>query len=111
MTDSLPCCIRVTAARCAAAAASSPCPKPSTTATRTPLVEDRTTCRSPDAVSPGSAAEATPQSRNGGRSTAVPLISTHPLPHGHYGPLPWLRLDFELVHQAPRAREPQAQAA
>src|SRR5438445_3887806 len=99
-----------TAAR-AAAAASAPCPSPSTAATSVPRPTRLTRWRSPDSVSPASARAATPQSITGGACTDASRMPPAPFLHRHGGPLAGNRHDVEVVHQAPRARQPEPQSA
>src|SRR6266567_4345019 len=95
----------------AALAASAPWPSPSTTATSTPVPTGLTRCRSPDSASPGRAREATPHSINAGAPTEASGIHAAPFFHRHRGSLPDGRAHVEIVHQASRPREPQAQAS
>src|SRR5689334_3704435 len=97
----------------AVVAASPPCPNASTTAASTPPANGRTRDRSPDAVSPGWACSATAQSRTPvtGACPARLAMRAFPLLHRDGGALARGGDHFELVHQAARAREAQAQAA
>src|SRR5882672_3262528 len=93
----------------AAAAASSPWPRPSTTAMSTPSSTALTMCRSPDSDSPCSASVATPQWM---RVCALRTgLGTGPLPLGHRDAraVPRRRGDFELIHQAARAGKTETQ--
>src|SRR5438445_243622 len=93
----------------AAAAASAPCPSPSTAATSTPRPTCLTRWRSPDSFSPACASVATPQSITGGASTDASRMPPAPFLHRHGGPLARNGHDVEVVHQAPRPRQPQTQ--
>src|SRR5438093_1534722 len=91
------------------AAASSPCPSPSMTATKAPFGNPATRCRSPHSVSPGKACETIPHSIPGKRRTVASPMATRPFAH-HYGcSRPDLGADFELIHQTAHSREPHAQ--
>src|SRR6266545_1172552 len=98
----------VTAIR-AAAAASSPWPRPSTTAMSTPSVTALTMWRSPDSDCPCSATVATPQWTSD--CALRTRLRTGPLPFAHRDAraFPRRRDDFELIHQAARAGKTQAQ--
>src|SRR5947208_517961 len=109
--DSVACRSSAVTADCAALAASAPWPSPSTTATSTPVLTGLTRCRSPDSASPGRASVATPHSINARPPTDTLGIHASPFFHRHGGPLADVRAHVEVVHQAPRTREPQSQAA
>src|SRR5213596_4001119 len=109
--DSVACRSSAATAALAALAASVPWPSPSTTATSTPVPTGLTRCRSPDSASPGRAREATPHSINAGAPTEASGIHAAPFFHRHRGSLPDGRAHVEIVHQASRPREPQAQAS
>src|SRR5207302_1532167 len=66
---------------------------------------------SPDSASPGRARDATPHSINAGAPTEASGIHAAPFFHRHRGSLPDGRAHVEIVHQASRPREPQAQAS
>src|SRR2546426_2382102 len=89
----------------AAAAASGPCPNPSTRPASTPPSKFLTTCRSPDSVSPGRATPAVALSRLVLTSFSI----LHPLFHGDRGALPFLGDNAEFIHQPARPGEPHAQ--
>src|SRR5438132_6575210 len=78
---------------------------------RTPVPSGLTRCRSPDSASPGRARDATPHSINAGAPTEASGIHAAPFFHRHRGSLPDGRAHVEIVHQASRSREPQAQAS
>src|SRR2546429_6916991 len=109
--DSVACRSSAATAAFAALAASAPWPSPSTTATSTPVPTGLTRCRSPDSASPGRARDATPHSINAGAPTEASGIHAAPFFHRHRGSLPDGRAHVEIVHQASRPREPQAQAS
>src|SRR5919201_1296424 len=88
------------AATRAARTASGPWPIPSAAAATAPPANDFTMAMSPDSGSPGMAWAATPHSRSGRSGTPGGL----PFLHGHPRALPWLRIDLELVHEAPGPR-------
>src|SRR5712692_5469266 len=95
----------------AAEAASPPCPRASTTtATSPPSGEAFTSERSPEVVSPGRARAATPHSSGAGASWTLPNAAS-PLLHGHRGACARAGVDVEFVHEAPRARKPEPEAA
>src|SRR3989449_8813774 len=98
-------------AACARSAAPAPWPSPSTTATSTAVPTGLTRCRSPDCASPGRARVATPHSISCGAVTDASRIHAAPFFHRHGGALADVRVHVEVVHQAPRPREPQSQAA
>src|SRR2546422_7618409 len=109
--DAVACRSSAATAAFAALAASAPWPSPSTTATSTPVPTGLTRCRSPDSASPGRAREATPHSINAGAPTEASGIHAAPFFHRHRGSHPDGRAHVEIVHQASRPREPQAQAS
>src|SRR5437870_7432604 len=110
-SDSDACRSSAATAACAALAASAPWPSPSTTATSTLVPTGLTRCRSPDSASPGRAREATPHSINAGAPTEASGIHAAPFFHRHRGSLPDGRAHVEIVHQASRPRDAQAQAS
>src|SRR5438093_2684759 len=100
----------VTAAR-AAAAASAPCPRPSATARSTPLAIGLTRCTSPHCASPGRVRIATPHSITRAVPGEVSRILAPPFLHGDGRALPDPRAHVEIVHEAPRTRQAEAQTA
>src|SRR2546429_5532737 len=98
-------------ADCAALVASAPWPSPATTATSTPAPTGFARCRAPDSAAPGRARDATHHSINTGAPTESSGIHAAPFVHRHRGSLPDGRAHVEIVHQASRSREPQAQAS
>src|SRR5436309_10376625 len=78
----------------AAAAASAPCPVPSTAAISTPSAVGWTTYPSPDSRSLGNGASATAQLTG---SPLIPLFHRDRVSFANYG------LYFQFVHQPPRA--------
>src|SRR5439155_23528560 len=84
-----------------AAAASGPCPAPSSAAIRTPSAPGWTTYASPDSRSFGNGDCAAPH------TTASPVI---PFLHRDRGALPDLGCNLEFVHQPPRAWQANSQA-
>src|SRR3989454_11751525 len=109
--DSVACRSSAATAACAAVAASALWPRPSTTATSTPVPPGLTRCRSPDCASPGRVSVATPHSINAGVPTAASGIHASPFFHRYGGALADARAHVEIVHQAPRPGESQAQPA
>src|SRR6266550_3576454 len=109
--DSVACRSSAATAARAAVSASAPWPSPSTTATSTVLPTGLTRCRSPDCASPGRAWVATPHSISRGAVTDASRMHVAPFFHRHGGALADARAHVEVVHQAPRPREPQSQAA
>src|SRR5205807_6196803 len=97
----------------AGTAASSPCPNPSTTATRAPPGKCITACRSPDLDCPGSVSAAAPHSMR--EVSTLPFLNRHDRAQANIGD------DFKLVHQppdsgqakpqTPRRREPGLEGA
>src|SRR5262245_21723646 len=70
------------------------------------------TCTSPETDCPGKARPATHHSRNGGPAPrGSGTTSARPLAHGDTGTLAAFGVQLELVHEPPRARQSQAEAA
>src|ERR1044071_87711 len=93
----------------AAAVASSPWPKPSTTAARTPSVMGLMRCKSPQTISPGKGRLATPQAISGVEMTLSSCIVTNPFFHGDGRADADLGNDVEIVHQQFRSWQTHAQ--
>src|SRR5919112_26862 len=105
----------------AARAASLPCPRPSIPATSAPAAETWTMPRSPLVASPRRHLPARPHS-TGVRvacsvtpaallAAARELVAVPPLGHGHGGTGIGVRVHGEVVHEAPRSREAEPEAA
>src|SRR4051812_28548970 len=105
----------------AARAASSPCPRPSIPATSTPSGSRVTTARSPLVASPRRHLMAMPHS-TGSRAArsrtptallaqARKLVAEPPLRHRHRRAAVGARVDLEVVHEPPRPRQAEAEAA
>src|SRR4051812_6086103 len=103
----------------AARAAALPCPTPSIAATSASRPTAQTTASSPDWCSPAIGRPATDHSRTPARSAITTGVLAHdfervavaPLAHRDGGAAADFRVDVELVHQPPAARQPEPQAA
>src|SRR5438046_697163 len=95
----------------AAALASSPCPRPSTTAANTPSPIGWMRCRSPLTTWPGNARWATPQAISGLEMTLSSCMAAHPFFHRDGGPDADFRNDVKIVHQQFRSRQAHAQSS
>src|SRR2546426_10052599 len=93
----------------AAVVASSPWPRPSTTAANTPSVIGLIRCRSPQTISPGNGRLATPQAISGVEMTLSSCIATHPFFHGDGCADADFGNDVEIVHQQFRSGQTHAQ--
>src|SRR6266481_3817003 len=93
----------------AAVAASSPWPRPSTTAAKTPSVIGLMRCKSPETTSPGAARLATPQAISGVEMTLSSCMAAHPFFHRDGRADADFGNDVEIVHQQFCSGQPHAQ--
>src|SRR5216684_3681370 len=93
----------------AAARASSPWPRPYTTAANTPCAIGLTRCRLPETISPGNGRLATPQAISGVEMTLSSCIAAHPFFHGDGRADADFGDDVEIVHQQFRSGQTHAQ--
>src|SRR5436190_5884557 len=93
----------------AAAVASSPWPRPSTTAANTPSVIGLMRCRSPQTTWPGNGRLAALHAISGVEMTFSSCIATHPFFHGDGRADTDFGNDVEIVHQQFRSGQTHAQ--